>query len=147
MFTGISSGEKLAGIFGLSSYLLLHDKIKDYVTSESANKDTPVFMGHGDVDPLVKHEWGSETAKVLKEMGWTVDFRTYKGVFSMPFTSGESRSTQFFPLLLSMYPSSPMFNEEVSLTACVTTGLAHSADLKEMDDLEKYLAERLPPQT
>lgn len=87
---------------GLSSYLLLQDKIKDYVTNEGANKDTPIFMGHGDIDPLVKTAWGAETAKVLKEMGWTVDFRTYKG-------------------------------------------LAHSADPKEIDDLEKYLAERLPP--
>lgn len=59
-------------------------------------------MGNGDVDPLVKYEWGTETAKILKEMGWTnVDFRTYKG-------------------------------------------LAHSADPKEIDDLEKWLAERLP---
>ena len=58
-------------------------------------------MGHGDVDPLVKHEWGSETAKVLRESGWRVDFRTYKG-------------------------------------------LGHSADPKEIDDLESYLHERLP---
>lgn len=61
-------------------------------------------MGHGDADPLVKYEWGVDTSKVLREMGWTVDFRTYKG-------------------------------------------LAHSADPKEIDDLEKYLTERLPPQT
>lgn len=59
-------------------------------------------MGHGDIDPLVKTAWGVNTAKVLREMGWTVDFRTYKG-------------------------------------------LGHSADPKEIDDLEKYLAERLPP--
>ena len=58
-------------------------------------------MGHGDADPMVKHEWGLETANTLKEMGWKVDFRTYKG-------------------------------------------LAHSADPKEIDDLEKYLEERLP---
>ena len=59
-------------------------------------------MGHGDVDPMVKHEWGLETSNILKEMGWKVDFRTYKG-------------------------------------------LAHSADPKEIDDLERYLEERLPP--
>jgi len=80
---------------------LLHNKIKDYVTNESSNKDTPVFMGHGDVDPMVKHEWGVETVKTLAEMGWKVDFKTYKG-------------------------------------------LAHSADPKEIDDLEIYLRARLP---
>ena len=61
-------------------------------------------MGHGDADPMVKHEWGLETANTLRGMGWKVDFRTYKG-------------------------------------------LAHSADPKEIDDLEKYLEERLPPLT
>ena len=34
-------------------------------------------MGHGDADPLVRYEWGSDTAKALREMGWNVDFRTY----------------------------------------------------------------------
>ncbi|KAL2042665.1 hypothetical protein N7G274_004424 [Stereocaulon virgatum] len=102
LFTGITSPTKLAGIFGLSSYLLLQDKIANYVSKENSNKDTPILMGHGDIDPLVKHEWGTETAKILEKMGWTnVDFRTYNG-------------------------------------------LAHSADPKEIDDLEKWLAERLP---
>ena len=59
-------------------------------------------MGHGDVDPMVKHEWGLDTSNILKGLGWKVDFRTYKG-------------------------------------------LAHSADPKEIDDLERYLEERLPP--
>lgn len=59
-------------------------------------------MGHGDADPMVKHEWGVETVKVLREMGWNVDFRTYKG-------------------------------------------LAHSADPREIDELETYLRQRLPP--
>ena len=59
-------------------------------------------MGHGDVDPMVKHEWGLETSPILKELGWKVDFRTYKG-------------------------------------------LEHSVDPREIDDLEKYLEERLPP--
>ncbi|KAL9596103.1 MAG: hypothetical protein Q9179_004734 [Wetmoreana sp. 5 TL-2023] len=60
-------------------------------------------MGHGDADPLVKVEWGRETAKELRELGWgSVDFREYKG-------------------------------------------LVHSADPKEMDDLEEWLGGRLPP--
>ena len=58
-------------------------------------------MGHGDADPLVKHELGLRTAEALKELGWAVNFNTYKG-------------------------------------------LAHSADPKEMNDLEAYIEERLP---
>lgn len=102
LFSGITCSDKLAGIFGLSSYLLLHGAIKEYVPADSPNKDTPIFMGHGSVDPLVKYDWGVQTAQVLKEMGWTVDFKTYDG-------------------------------------------LAHSAEPREIDDLEKWIGERLPP--
>ena len=80
----------------------MQDKIKDYVPNDNANKDTPIFMGHGALDPLVKHAWGKETAAILTEMGFKVDFRTYPG-------------------------------------------LQHSADPKEIDDLEAYLQDRLPP--
>ncbi|KAG8528692.1 uncharacterized protein KY384_006379 [Bacidia gigantensis] len=80
LFTGITSATKLGGIFGLSSYLLLHDKIKDYVTSESSNLETPIFMGHGEADPLVQYKWGADTAEVLKQLGWKVDFKSYKGL-------------------------------------------------------------------
>ncbi|KAI4249952.1 MAG: hypothetical protein LQ352_005470 [Teloschistes flavicans] len=105
IFAGLCSPSPLAGIFGLSSYLLLGPSLPQLLTpqNKSANTPTPVFMGHGDVDPLVRLEWGQETAKVLRELGWTVDFRMYRG-------------------------------------------LQHSADPKEMDDLENWLGERLPSQ-
>ena len=102
LFTGITCPDKLAGIVGLSSYLLLENKVKDYVPSENPNKETPIFMGHGAVDPLVKYEWGKKTAEKLKEWGWTVDLKSYPN-------------------------------------------LAHSADPKEIDDLEAYIQRRLPP--
>ena len=59
-------------------------------------------MGHGNADTLVQYTWGVETAEVLKELGWSVDFNTYDG-------------------------------------------LAHSADVQEMDDLEAFIRGRLPP--
>lgn len=37
-------------------------------------------MGHGDADPVVRYDWGQKTAKQLKDWGWNVDFRTYKGL-------------------------------------------------------------------
>lgn len=77
IFSGITSPTKLGGIFGLSCYLLLHNKIKEFVPKESANKDTKIFMGHGDSDPLVRPEWGAQTATILKELGWKVDLKIY----------------------------------------------------------------------
>lgn len=46
LFTGVTTNHKLGGIIGLSSYLLMGDKIKDLATG--ANRHTPVFMGHGE---------------------------------------------------------------------------------------------------
>ena len=80
LFTGATCPDKLAGIFGLSAYLLMHRKIKDHIPPDNPNKDTPILMGHGDVDPLVKYEWGKQTAQVFKDMGWKVDFKTYQYV-------------------------------------------------------------------
>ena len=102
IFAGITCPDKLAGIVGLSSYLLMEGQIRDHIPAENPNKETPIFMGHGDVDPLVKTAWGKQTAETLKKWGWTVD--------------------------LKLYP-----------------GLAHSADPNEIDDLEAYIQQRLPP--
>lgn len=55
----------------------MHGKIRDFVPAENPNKETTIFMGHGDKDPVVRYEWGTRTAEVLKEWGWKVDFRTY----------------------------------------------------------------------
>ncbi|KEF61944.1 uncharacterized protein A1O9_03516 [Exophiala aquamarina CBS 119918] len=82
LFTGITTPHKLGGIFGLSCYLVLGDKIKDFAKEASeANKDTPIFMGHGDSDPLVKLSWGQQTAEVLKkELGHKVEMKVYRGL-------------------------------------------------------------------
>ncbi|KAL8969346.1 MAG: hypothetical protein Q9183_002039 [Haloplaca sp. 2 TL-2023] len=82
IFAGLTSPFPLSGIFGLSSYALLPASLPEIVTPalRSANSSTPIFMGHGDKDPLVKIEWGMETAKIVKKLGWKVDFRVYKGL-------------------------------------------------------------------
>lgn len=119
IFTGISSTAKLGGIFGLSSYLVLGENIKDFVPKDNPNKDTPVYMGHGDSDPLVKYEWGQRTAWTLKELGFKVDFKTYRYEWTVV----------------------------VRCVAVLTrsSGLAHSADPDELDDLEAFIKERLSP--
>lgn len=78
IFSGITAPQKLGGIFGLSCYLLLHNKIREFITKDNVNKDTVIWMGHGDSDPLVKPEWGQSSAKELKKLGWKVDIKMYK---------------------------------------------------------------------
>ena len=80
VFTGITTPHKLAGVFGLSCYLVMGNKVKELAKeAKEINKDTPFFMGHGDADDLVKPEWGQKTAEFLrKEFGFKVEFKTYK---------------------------------------------------------------------
>lgn len=101
IMSGITCPTKLGGIFGLSCYLLLQGKIKELVPEKNLNKvreitqayymlvvaerlilrqETPIFMGHGDADQVVKYEWGQKTAEKLRDWGWNVDFRTYRGL-------------------------------------------------------------------
>lgn len=78
IFTGITTSHKLGGVFGLSCYLVLGNKAKEFAKESSdANMDTPFFMGHGDSDEVVKYDWGQRTAEVLKQMGHKVEFKTY----------------------------------------------------------------------
>jgi predicted esterase len=83
LFTGVTTSHKLGGVFGLSCYLLMGNKVKDMAKEEAkdVNKDTPFFMGHGDADPVVRYEWGQQTAEFLKkELGHEVEFRTYSNL-------------------------------------------------------------------
>lgn len=72
LFTGVTCPEKLGGIFGLSCYMLMPNKIRDLVPKDSPNQKTKIFMGHGDEDPLVKYEWGMQTAGLLRAVGYLV---------------------------------------------------------------------------
>jgi len=80
LISGITCSSKLAGIFGLSSFLPLHTKVKDLIPADNPNKDTAIFMAHGDQDPVVSLDKGKLSADLLKEWGWKVDFKTYRGL-------------------------------------------------------------------
>ncbi|KAI9786455.1 MAG: hypothetical protein M1839_006915 [Geoglossum umbratile] len=77
---GATCPTKLGGIFMLSGYLPLRYKIKDLIPNNNPNKDTKIFMGHGEDDPLVQYDWGVKTAESLKEWGYVVDFHGYSGL-------------------------------------------------------------------
>lgn len=79
IFSGLTFEEKLGGVFGLSCYQLL-DKKFDSLREETGHQRPNVFMGHGQEDPLVKCDWGRQTAKGLKEKGFEVEFHEYPGL-------------------------------------------------------------------
>lgn len=78
VFSGITNNDKLGGIFGLSCYLLLSDRIKNYIPDNWPNKKTPIFLAHGLDDEVVPHSFGELSSKVMKEMGLEdIRFRSY----------------------------------------------------------------------
>lgn len=84
VFAGPTFRERLAGVFGLSCYQLAPTKFDELVaetgTGAKIQSKPPIFMGHGQSDPLVKPEWGKETAERLKSKGFDVEFHTYPGL-------------------------------------------------------------------
>lgn len=78
LFTGLTSPVKLGGVFGMSCYMLLMDKLK--ALSEEAgqaNLQTMFWMGHGEEDPLVQFNWGLATADKIRDWGYDVEFKGY----------------------------------------------------------------------
>ncbi|KAK4232365.1 Phospholipase/carboxylesterase/thioesterase [Podospora fimiseda] len=80
IFAGLTSKVKLAGIVGLSSYLLLSLKFADLVPKPTPNQDTPIFLGHGDSDQVVNYELGKKSYDLLKGLGFKATFKTYPGM-------------------------------------------------------------------
>lgn len=80
IFAGLTAPFKIGGIVGLSSWLLLNQTFKEYVPEGNVNKATPIFMGHGDRDPLVLYDLAKDSEKALKDMGYDVTFKTYRCV-------------------------------------------------------------------
>ena len=115
LFTGLTGPHELAGFFGLSSYLSMHSRAKEIVAATAPapapDKTVPVFMGHGNSDPLVKYNWALLTAQTIQDMGWKVDLHMYKHVLQV---------------LRGL--------ESASNVKC--RGLVHSVDPKEIVDLK-----------
>jgi phospholipase/carboxylesterase len=75
LFSGPRYPEKLAGIMGLSCYLLLESLLPAERTS--VNHTTPVFLGHGVQDPVVELRRGEEARQLLEASGYPVEWHTY----------------------------------------------------------------------
>lgn len=63
---------------GLSSWLLQSTGFKEHLPKENVNQGTSVFMGHGDVDPMVRYDLAVTTKELLGKMGYEVTLETYR---------------------------------------------------------------------
>jgi phospholipase/carboxylesterase len=72
---GLQHAQPLAGIIALSTYL------PTYATQAAelnpANATTPIFWGHGSVDPVVAPQRGIDSRERLQALGYALEWHTY----------------------------------------------------------------------
>jgi phospholipase/carboxylesterase len=81
LFTGTRYPARLAGIMGLSCYMLLASTFD--AERAATNQFTPIFMAHGADDPIVPFALGDETRQVLAAASYTVEWHSYRMTHSV----------------------------------------------------------------
>ena len=71
--TVLESNYNIAGLLALSTYMGL----SDISINSPCRKDLPIFMAHGSFDPVLKIEWGRESANKIIEAGYEVEWNEY----------------------------------------------------------------------
>lgn len=75
LYSGTRYPEKLAGIMGLSCYMLMETQFS--AERVAANHKTPIFLGHGSQDPVVSPLLGERTRQLLEKEGYAVEWHAY----------------------------------------------------------------------
>ena len=75
LYSGTRLKEKLAGIMGLSCYMLMASTFA--AARSEANRSTPIFLAHGTYDPVVAPQLGEETRGLLESAGYPVEWHAY----------------------------------------------------------------------
>jgi phospholipase/carboxylesterase len=75
LHTGLLFPKRLAGIVALSGYLPLAERFAS--ERASANAQTPIFMAHGNQDPVVVPARGEASRDLLAKLGYAVQWHSY----------------------------------------------------------------------
>ena len=75
LHTGLQYDKPLLGILALSTYLPVPGRI--LAGGNTANRMTPIFMGHGTHDPVVPMLLGRQSCDQLIEQGYSVEWHSY----------------------------------------------------------------------
>lgn len=74
--TGLRHPEKLAGLLCLSGYLPIHATVAD--ERHSANHSTPIFLAHGQGDPVIPIDRAEKSRDMLCALGYEVEWHEYR---------------------------------------------------------------------
>jgi phospholipase/carboxylesterase len=79
LHVGLRLQHTLAGIFVLSSYLPKESRLLSTLQSKQVEElpQVPIYVAHGDLDNLIRPEWGKSTCKRLQELGMTATYKEY----------------------------------------------------------------------
>ncbi len=72
---GLRHPARLGGIIALSTYLPIAERSE--AEASAANAGVPIFMAHGNLDPVVGHALGLMSAEFLRRLGHPVDWHSY----------------------------------------------------------------------
>ena len=75
LMTGLRHDERLAGLVGLSGYLPLAAKAE--AERHAANRDVPIFLAHGTIDPVITIDRARVSRDALVAMGHAVEWHEY----------------------------------------------------------------------
>ena len=75
LFAGVRYPQRLAGIMGLSCYLVMASQLDS--ERVAANQATPIFLAHGTQDPVVAPLLGDQARRTLQEAGYPVEWHAY----------------------------------------------------------------------
>ncbi|BCK88309.1 carboxylesterase 2 [Sideroxyarcus emersonii] len=75
LHTGLRHKERLGGILALSTYLPLPQTLP--IEADASARQTPIFMAHGQDDPVIPHAFGRASAEELLRQGYTLEWHDY----------------------------------------------------------------------
>lgn len=75
LLTGLRHRERLAGLAGLSGYLPLAERTA--AEHAPANRDVPLFMAHGTLDPMIAAARAAASRDTLQALGYAIDWHEY----------------------------------------------------------------------
>jgi phospholipase/carboxylesterase len=75
LHTGLTYGKHLAGILALSTYLPTVDNIEEEISP--VNKDVPIMMAHGTMDPMIPMAHALRTKQALRRLGYEISWHEY----------------------------------------------------------------------
>jgi predicted esterase len=78
VFSGLTAPVRLAGIVGMSAYLLLSLKFRDLAPKPQPNQDTPLLLMHGSLDSVVPFKMGELSKAMLTAQGFNVTWKVFE---------------------------------------------------------------------